>query len=199
MNIAEKIKKQTDKILRQQAQGPNAGVVIVDAGDGSTSVSNPAGDLAQHKTSGDHDGRYYTEGEVDALIADIPTGGVDVFIELADVPPSYEGHSGKLAAVNPTEDGLEFVATPPAENGIPTGGTNNQLLAKDGAGDYAVKWQDAPEAANGLPAGGTTGQVLAKNSDTDYDAGWIDAPSGGGNFLGLRDIDALPMLSGHSI
>jgi hypothetical protein len=37
-------------------------------------------------------------------------GGATAFIDLTDVPSSYAGQSGKVAAVNGTEDGLEFIA-----------------------------------------------------------------------------------------
>lgn len=35
--------------------------------------------------------------------------GSTTFIGLTDVPASYSGQAGKVAAVNGTEDGLEFV------------------------------------------------------------------------------------------
>lgn len=63
-----------------------------------------------------------------------------------------------------------------AENGVPPGGTTNQLAAKNSGDDYDLKWMDAPEAANGVPAGGTESQLAAKNSDDDYDIKWVDAP-----------------------
>lgn len=74
-NIAETVKKQTDRILRQRALNGSEGVVVrgVSSGTGAPAptVNNPQVDLTAHKTSGDHDGRYYTEAEVDALIAAI--------------------------------------------------------------------------------------------------------------------------------
>ena len=73
MNIAETVKKQTDRILRQRALNRTEGVVVsgVSSGTGAPAptVNNPAADLTAHKTSADHDGRYYTEAEVNALIA----------------------------------------------------------------------------------------------------------------------------------
>lgn len=174
MNFAEKIKRQTDKILRQQSQGPNAGRVIIETPAGGNLNTIPGTDLATHKTSSDHDGRYYTEDEVDALLN---------FLGLSDTPESYEGQGSKIVAVKSTSDGLEFISAPPAANGIPTGGANNQLLAKDGTNDYMVKWVNAPSAANGIPAGGTVGQILAKVDEDDYDTQWIDAPSGGGGAI----------------
>lgn len=165
MNIAEKIKRQTDKILRQQNQGPNAGRVIIETSTGGNLNTIPGTDLATHKTSSDHDGRY-----------------ARAFTDLNDVPASYpEGSGGKIIAIKDDLTGLEFVSAPAATNGIPTGGADNQLLAKDGADDYVVKWVNAPSAANGIPAGGTAGQILSKVDGTNYNAQWIDAPSGGGS------------------
>lgn len=80
----------------------------------------------------------------------------------------------------------------PAENGIPPGGTTNQLLAKNSDDDFDEKWVDAPEATNGLPPGGSTGQVLAKDSAADYDTKWIEAPSGGGRYT--NPIDEPPAI-----
>lgn len=72
-NIAEVVKKQTDRILRQRALNGSEGVVVsgVSSGTGAPppNVNNPPADLTTHKTSSDHDGRYYTEAEVDAIIA----------------------------------------------------------------------------------------------------------------------------------
>jgi hypothetical protein len=167
-NIAETVKKQTDRILRQRALNLTEGVVVsgVSSGTGAPApvVNNPPADLTAHKASADHDGRYYTESEIDGMLN---------FLGLSDTPAAYTGEGGKIVAVNADVSGLEFVTAPPAENGIPTGGANNQLLAKDGATDYAVKWVEAPEAANGLPAGGTAGKVLAKIDGADYNAQWV--------------------------
>lgn len=61
--------------------------------------------------------------------------------------------------------------------GVPTGGTANQVLAKVSSTNYDTHWVPAPS----VPAGGTTGQVLAKSSGADFAAGWIDPPSGSGS------------------
>lgn len=72
-NIAETVKKQTDRILRQRSLNQTEGVVVSGVARGvgapAPTVNNPPVDLITHKTSGDHDGRYYTEAEVNALIA----------------------------------------------------------------------------------------------------------------------------------
>ena len=67
-----------------------------------------------------------------------------------------------------------------AASSIPPGGSAGQVLLKDGATDYAVKWGSLTGA---LPTGGTAGQVLKKSSATDYACSWgsIDGtlPTGG--------------------
>lgn len=71
---------------------------------------------------------------------------------------------------------VEFVVGAPfADYPIPPGGTDGQVLAKSGSGDYAIQWIDSPQ---GLPTGGTTGQILAKRSNGDYAVQWINAPQG---------------------
>lgn len=99
------------------------------------------------------------------------------FTDLTDAPTSYTGQSGKLVAVKSTEDGLELVASPEAANGVPAGGTTNQLAAKNSNTDYDLKWVDAPSAANGIPTGGTTEQILSKIDGTDYNTHWVDKPT----------------------
>lgn len=89
MNIAETFKKQTDKTLRQRSQGPNAGMTIIETETGVPGVSKPASDLTRHKASGDHDGRYYTEDEVDDLIADFATS-----LSGASPPAAAEAYRG---------------------------------------------------------------------------------------------------------
>lgn len=70
MNLAETVKKQTDRILRQRSLNKTEGVVVsgVSSGTGAPApvVNNPPADLTAHKASSDHDGRYYTEAELNA-------------------------------------------------------------------------------------------------------------------------------------
>ncbi|AMO44111.1 hypothetical protein DSS3P8_053 [Roseobacter phage DSS3P8] len=50
-------------------------------------------------------------GAVTITLSDTDTN-TDAFIDLIDTPLSYVGEAGKVAVVNATEDGLEFVSTP---------------------------------------------------------------------------------------
>lgn len=60
------------------------------------------------------------------------------------------------------------------QNYIPPGGSDGQILTKNGSTDYSLKWSDAPK--NYIPAGGTDGQVLAKSGSTAYSIKWVDLP-----------------------
>lgn len=74
-NLAETVKKQTDRILRQRALNGSEGVVVsgVSSGTGAPAptVNNPQVDLTAHKASADHDGRYYTKTQLNNIIADL--------------------------------------------------------------------------------------------------------------------------------
>ena len=68
---------------------------------------------------------------------------------------------------------VEYViGSPMSRYPIPAGGNDGQVLTKDGATSYAVKWA----ASHGIPSGGTAGQVLAKSASTDYSVSWADIP-----------------------
>lgn len=69
---------------------------------------------------------------------------------------------------------VEYVVGAPTDDVIiPPGGSNNNILQKDGATDYALKWGTL---TNPLPAGGSVNNMLAKNSATDYDVKWMTYP-----------------------
>lgn len=59
----------------------------------------------------DHDGRYYTEAEVDALLA-----AQDTFLEMLDTPASYAAQSAKVPVVNTGETALIFEYRAKIEN-----------------------------------------------------------------------------------
>ena len=67
-----------------------------------------------------------------------------------------------------------------AIQGLPTGGTAGQVLAKVDGTNYNVTWVNQQGGGSGgdVPAGGTTGQVLAKSTDADYQTQWVNQPEG---------------------
>lgn len=85
---------------------------------------------------------------------------------------------------------VEYViGDPMSRYPIPSGGSDGQVLTKDGANNYEVKWS----TAHGVPSGGAKGTVLTKNSATDYDLAWAELhgiPSGGASGYVLAKTSA---------
>ena len=98
----------------------------------------------------------------------------------------YKANAGQRYAVNDRvkvekNSGtyiVEYVVgNPGARFPIPSGGSDGQVLTKNGATNYAVKWASLP-TVHSVPAGGSQNQVLAKKSSSDYDVKWSDLPQG---------------------
>ncbi len=81
------------------------------------------------------------------------------------------GATGPQGPIGPT--GPQGATGPqgPAGQGVPTGGTDGQVLTKTSSTDYATAWENptgsggqGPQgpAGQGVPVGGTDGQVLTK-------------------------------------
>ena len=75
------------------------------------------------------------------------SGGVSTFTALTDTPASYTGESGKFAAVNGAENGLEFV-DPPAGSGdvTITGNTTDDDVMLGAAASKGIKNSGVPFA-----------------------------------------------------
>lgn len=74
-----------------------------------------------------------------------------------------------------TKDGNEGIASKWADmKGIPTGGTKGQLLSKRTDEPFDVEW--AAASKNYIPSGGSSGQMLVKDGSVDYSLKWTDAP-----------------------
>jgi hypothetical protein len=72
---------------------------------------------------------------------------------------------------------LTFSLAGQTVEGLPAGGSTNQVLTKNSGTDYDTAWHDV---LHELPSGGSTGQSLVKASSTDYAVGWqTPAPAGG--------------------
>ena len=70
---------------------------------------------------------------------------------------------------------VEYVVGSPGEDILmPAGGTDGQILTKDGNDDYAASWANR---ARDLPSGGTTGQILTKASNASYSVTWSNLPA----------------------
>ena len=64
------------------------------------------------------------------------------------------------------------VGNPNADAILPTGGSDGQVLTKDGNASFSSKWSDM----KGIPSGGTKGQLLSKRTDESFDVEWSAAP-----------------------
>jgi len=70
-----------------------------------------------------------------------------------------------------------------AGQGVPSGGTTGQVLAKSSNSNYATQWVNGS-----LPSGGTQGYALVKNSNTDFDFSWAQIPTTDGLAGDIYDI-----------
>lgn len=89
-------------------------------------------------------------------------------------PTGPAGPTGATGLTGPTGPAGPTGPTGPTGAGVISGGTTDQLLAKNSNTDYDTKWVNAPAATNGLPTGGTAGQIIVKDTATDYDVSWMD-------------------------
>ena len=74
-----------------------------------------------------------------------------------------------------TKDGNEGITSKWADMmGVPTGGAKGQLLSKRTDEPFDVEWTAAPK--NYIPSAGSSGQMLIKDGSIDYSLKWADAP-----------------------
>ncbi len=124
-----------------------------------------------------------------ATVTDVSANGLRIRLDGEEEAGEkyYKANAGQRYAVNDRvkvekNSGtyiVEYVVGKPgARFPIPSGGSDGQVLTKDGATNYAVKWA----TVKGIPAGGTAGQVLAKSTADNYAVAWTDPhgiPTGG--------------------
>ena len=136
-----------------------------------------------------------------ATIASVGQNGVTIIIDGNEEAgeKEYKVNSGqKFAAgdrVKILKDSgtylVEYViGSPMSRYPIPSGGTDGQVLVKDGATNYKVKWVKY----NGIPSGGITNQVLTKSAVTDYYTKWETPhyiPAGGSAGQVLRKLTSV--------
>ena len=117
-----------------------------------------------------------------ATVASVEADGVSLILEGADEATQKhykcntavsfaEGQRVAVLALSGSKVVMFGIGTPGADikKELPEGGTDGQVLLKDGSEDYSVKWGNL---TGSLPTGGTDGQVLLKNGATNYAAKW---------------------------
>lgn len=121
-----------------------------------------------------------------ATVSEVTSTGVKIQIDGTEEPgeKEYRVNSMQMLTVgdrvkifkNSGTYLIEYkIGSPMADYPIPKGGSDGQVLTKNGAGDYSVRWSSV---SNPLPTGGAAGQVLAKINATNYNVQWVDAPAG---------------------
>lgn len=137
-------------------------------------------------------GSEQEEGQTEivlATVASVGENGVTITVDGSSEAgeKEYKVNSGVLFAagdrVKIEKDSGTYIVEYPIGNPmerypIPAGGSDGQVLTKDGSNPYKVKWGSA---SHGIPSGGSSGQVLVKASGTNYDVEWASRgiPSGG--------------------
>lgn len=117
-----------------------------------------------------------------ATVASVEADGVSLILEGADEATQKhykcntavsfaEGQRVAVLALSGSKVVMFGIGTPGADikKELPEGGTDGQVLLKDGSENYVVKWGSLP---GGLPSGGTDGQVLIKSGATNYAVKW---------------------------
>ena len=124
-----------------------------------------------------------------ATVAAVASDGVTITID-GDEEPGDKKYKVNSSALFKSGDRVKIhknsgtyiveypVGAPMDRYPIPGGGSDGQVLTKDGSDPYKVKWGSP---SHGIPSGGSSGQVLVKASGTNYDVEWASRgiPSGG--------------------
>ena len=146
------------------ANGSGAGDLMADGSVPMTGALNMGGNKVTNLGAPGADTDAVRKSDLDAVAAEVD--GILDGTTPAHLAPATEAKIGGVIigeGLSVTEDG-----TVSADDQLPTGGTQGQVLTQGATGPA---WQDAPD---GLPEGGETGQVLTK---TSAGAQWDDVPS----------------------
>ncbi|ARK07424.1 F5/8 type C domain protein [Sphingobium phage Lacusarx] len=104
------------------------------------------------------------------IAASVPNGELR---DMTDVDWTTIGN-GKVMVWNSATNKFTFVTPLTEATGVPSGGSNGQVLTKVSG---ATAWANLPESTVAeVPSGGAVNQVLTKTSEEDY--AWMDLPPG---------------------
>ena len=146
------------------ANGAGAGDLMADGSVPMTGALNMGGNKVTNLGAPGADTDAVRKSDLDAVAAEVD--GILDGTTPAHLAPATEAKIGGVIigeGLSVTEDG-----TVSADDQLPTGGTQGQVLTQ---GANGPEWADAPD---GLPEGGAEGQVLTK---TATGAQWDDVPS----------------------
>lgn len=145
------------------ANGAGAGDMMADGSVPMTGPLNMGGNKITNLGAPGADTDAVRKSDLDAVAAEVD--GILDGTTPAHLAPATDTKIGGVII----GDGLSVEAdgTLSADDQIPTGGTDGQILTKTSTGPA---WQDAP---SGLPDGGTEGQILTQGTTGPE---WADAP-----------------------
>ena len=145
------------------ANGAGAGDLMADGSVPMTGPLNMGGNKITNLGAPGADTDAVRKSDLDAVAAEVD--GILDGTTPAHLSPATETKIGGVII----GEGLSVEAdgTVSADDQLPTGGTQGQVLTH---GTTGPEWQDAP---SGLPDGGTPGQLLSK---TESGAEWVDKP-----------------------
>lgn len=106
--------------------------------------------------------------------------GVSTFITLTDAPSSYTGQTGKVVAVNATEDGLEFI----------TGGSGREVLTADRTYYVRTNGSDSNDGLTNTSGGAflTLQKALTVSSALDKNTYSITIQLADGTYSGASTV-----------
>ena len=148
------------------SNGSGSGDLMADGSVPMTGALNMGGNKVTNLGAPGADTDAVRKQDLDAVAAEVD--GILDGTTPAHLSPATETKIGGVIigeGLSVTEDG-----TVSADDQIPTGGTDGQILTKTSTGPA---WQDAP---SGLPDGGTEGQILTQGTTGPE---WADAPATG--------------------
>ena len=145
------------------ANGAGAGDMMADGSVPMTGPLNMGGNKITNLGAPGSDTDAVRKSDLDAVAAEVD--GILDGTTPAHLSPATDTKIGGVII----GEGLSVEAdgTVSADDQLPTGGTQGQVLTQ---GTTGPEWQDAP---SGLPDGGTTGQVLTQGASGPV---WSDAP-----------------------
>lgn len=128
----------------------------------NTELETASADILAHKTSDDHDGRYYTEGEVDSQIADV-NASVGTVSDALVTHKTSDDHDGRYYTEDETDEkfaalsGATYTGDVTVKKALPSVGvatTNNEVRGRmtgyvmNGKNYFEIQMDESPEVGD---------------------------------------------------
>lgn len=202
--------------------------ILEGGGGGGHVIQNPSGTEMPQQPVLQFVNATVTNGDGKTIVSGNGEKGDAATVTVGTVTTGAAGTNAQVTNSGTQYDAvLDFVIPRGADgsgSGLPSGGTNGQVLYKDTSASTGGAWGDLPDSVlsvNGetpdaqgnlelqtLPLGGTAGQALIKQSATDGDADWqtisaSDVALGSGTVETLAGsiatIETSPATANHAV